>query len=158
MKMTMPFAAALMSAALLAPAALYAADGRAGFFTEADANHDGTVTKDELAAFQKAEIARMDANGDGFVTADEMKAFILARMADRAAAMADKRIGADDKDGDGKLSLAELQGDDRMQRMFARLDADGDGNLTQAELDKARGHWMKHGGNGATDDTGGDCH
>lgn len=160
MKITLPLAAALMSAAFLAPAAVQAADGRAGFFTEADANKDGTVTKDELAAYQKAEIAGMDANNDGFVTADEMKAFILAKMADRAAAMADKRIGADDKDGDGKLSLAELQNDDRMQRMFARLDANGDGTLTKDELDKARGRWMRHRAGGPMEGKGdgGDCH
>lgn len=144
--MKSPFAAAVVSALLLAPVASLAAGGPTRFFAQADANGDGTLSKDEAAAFRKAEVAKMDGNKDGYVSADEMKDFVLAKMEARAADMADKRIKAADKDSDGRLSIAELEGDDRMTRLFARLDKDGDGAITRAEMETWRARWMHHRG------------
>ena len=52
---------------------------------EADANHDGVVTTDELDAETKARFAEMDANHDGTVTRDEMKAYFQAHRPPGAA-------------------------------------------------------------------------
>lgn len=40
-----------------------------------DANHDGTVTKDEFLAMPSHRFDEMDANRDGKVSVDEMRAF-----------------------------------------------------------------------------------
>lgn len=140
--MNLRLPAVLLSAALLAPAAVVAAAVMPDLLTRADANGDGAVSKDEVDAFRKAEFARMDTNHDGFVSDDEMKAFILAKMAARAGEMADRRIKADDSNGDGRLTLAELEGDRRTSRMFTRLDRDGDGTISRDEMDRAQARWM----------------
>lgn len=73
---------------------------------------------------------RADADSSGDVTFEEF-----------AAAM-NKRIGGADKDGDGKMTVAEIA--DEIQRMRAermaeriveRFDTDGDGMLTAAEIE-----------------------
>jgi len=54
------------------------------------------------------------------------------------------RIEKLDTDGDGQISLEEMQArDSRMDRMFEKLDADSDGSITKAEAEAAkamRGH------------------
>jgi len=117
-------------------------------FTEMDANHDGKVTKDEIAAFHAAQIAKTDANGDGFISAEELVA-MQARMAakheeDRAARMIEHL----DSNKDGKLSVAEMSaGGDRGGRgdkMFDRIDTNHDGAISQDEADAARAHMEEH--------------
>ena len=74
--------------------------------------------------------AKLDANGDGQITPDELR----PQPQGRPPAEDDmvKTLMAFDKNGDGKLSKAELP--ERMQGMLARGDKDGDGFLTTAEL------------------------
>ncbi|MBS0564472.1 MAG: calcium-binding protein [Proteobacteria bacterium] len=142
--MTLRLPAALLCAAFLAPGAATAAAVMPNILAQADANGDGAVSKAEMDAFLKTEFAQMDTNHDGFVSDDEMKAFILAKMAARAGEMADRRIKADDSNGDGRLTLAELEGDRRLSRMFARLDRDGDGTISRDEMENSRARWMRH--------------
>ncbi|MCX6608815.1 MAG: EF-hand domain-containing protein [Acidobacteria bacterium] len=77
-------------------------------------------------------LAKLDANGDGQITPDELRP--PGGPPGRPPAEDDmvKTLMAFDKNGDGKLSKAELP--ERMQGMLARGDKDGDGFLTTAEL------------------------
>ncbi len=73
---------------------------------------------------------RADADSSGDITYEEF-----------AAAM-QKRIGTADKDGDGRMTIAEIASEiERMRaermarRIVERFDADGDGMLTAAEIE-----------------------
>lgn len=78
----------------------------------------------------------LDLNGDGSITADEIAGQQAARFA------------AADTDGDGVLSVEELQTAadakaqqrkaDRMARMITQLDTDGDGALSLDEIEAGR--------------------
>ena len=112
--------------------------GPEALFDQADANGDGKVTKEEAEALKAARIAGLDADGDGFVTAEEMAAQMMARMQDQMTKMARHRIVDLDTDGDGKVSMAEFAVEDRMARIFDRLDGDGDGAVSREELQAMR--------------------
>jgi Ca2+-binding EF-hand superfamily protein len=137
-------------AALAAAPALWALTATAGerpggMLAKADLNGDGTITRQELAAYRDATAARMDANKDGFITTDEMQAYILARMTAKAERMAAARIKAGDTDGDGRLSLAEEEamGEGRIDKLFARADTNGDGVISADELTALRAKWVR---------------
>ena len=74
----------------------------------------------------------IDRDGDGQITEAELAAPGAARFA------------AADADGNGRISLDEMQArardaaGTRAGRMFARLDADGDGGVTPEELSARR--------------------
>lgn len=78
------------------------------------------------------DFSEIDQNNDGAITPDELDAVRQGRFA---------RV---DTDGDGFLSLAELQaaaserGRKRAERMIERLDDDNDGRLSREELQDAR--------------------
>ena len=107
-------------------------------FAGADANSDGKVTKDELAAYRKTMMAGVDADGDGLISTEELAAHMKARMDVRIDERAKARVESQDLDGDGKLSAAELLAPPMQERMFERLDADGDGAISQDELAAVR--------------------
>ena len=48
-------------------------------FAALDANGDGAITPDEIAAYRAKQVAELDANGDGFLTADEIRPSRWAR-------------------------------------------------------------------------------
>jgi len=117
-------------------------------FTEMDANQDGKVTKDEIAAFHAAQIAKIDANGDGFVTADELQAMHDQMAAKRAENRTARMIEHLDTNKDGKLSVAEMaaggERGNRGDKMFDRVDTDNDGAISQAEADAAKAQMEEH--------------
>jgi Ca2+-binding EF-hand superfamily protein len=88
----------------------------------------------------------MDADRDGNVTKEELAAFIQAKGGTQEEA--DKLYALLDKDGDGKLGedqLAEAAKRGRhhhygfakfAERLFAKIDADGDGSMTKEELER----------------------
>jgi Ca2+-binding EF-hand superfamily protein len=111
-------------------------------FDTLDADGDGTITTDEIAAARAGMVDGIDADGDGMLSADEIAAFHMRGMQARADAMAARMIEALDADGDGMLSAAELLARpmpmQMMTRMFDRADADGDGAISRQEWDDAR--------------------
>lgn len=107
-------------------------------FAAVDKDGDGKITRAEMDAFQKARAAEADANKDGFVAPEELKAHMIAQFTARADDLVKRMIDGRDDDGDGKLSLAEMQAGPGPARMMQFLDQDGDGALTQAELTAAR--------------------
>lgn len=96
-----------------------------GWFTLLDADKDGKVSKDELAA----HFDRVDANKDGFLTPDEMHAHRMAQ-----GGQAFSRL---DADGSGSLDRDEVKSTSRLAANFDALDADKDGKLTPDELRSA---------------------
>lgn len=106
-------------------------------FEELDADADGRITQEEMAAHMQARFEGADADGDGALSRDELVTRMTERQAERIAAYADHMIERHDSDGDGKLSPDEMKAD-RQGRMFKRADADGDGAITEAEFDKMR--------------------
>ena len=154
----------------------------AAIFAEADANADGTLTKEEMPAFHKAMqsahrtnmFARIDSDGSGELSTDEMKAFREA-MKERRQARQDER--GDEGKGHKKPQRGEgEQAEDRAERpspaeRFAEADADGSGGLSLDEFlamehqhrgpkgKKGEGHKKGHGkghGKGEGKGKGGD--
>jgi Ca2+-binding EF-hand superfamily protein len=111
-------------------------------FDSMDADADGKLTEAELEAHRAAMFTTADTNADGMLSAEELSAQHLARftegLADRTAKMIENR----DNNGDGSLSLDEVdQGPG--QRHFARLDSDNDGAISKAEAEAAMEHMGK---------------
>lgn len=117
-------------------------------FEGADANDDGKVTKDELAAYRQTMMAGVDADGDGLISTEELAAQMKVRMDAQIDERARARVASQDLDGDGKLSAAELLAPPMQDRMFERLDADGDGAISQDELAAVRSRMQERGRDG----------
>ena len=101
--------------------------GLSAFCAENDLNMDGVVTRPELDIAIGKRFA-LAAHGAATMTMDQFVAAEAQRF-DALNAKAFKRL---DKDGDGKLSLAEFAAPEL--RLFTRLDRNKDGVLTGDEL------------------------
>jgi len=127
-------------------------------FSELDADGNGVVTKEEMQARAQTRFDAADTNGDGKLSVDEMVAAAEARaedamkkraeqMSERMAKRTERLIENKDTDGDGMLTMAELEDTkSRGDRFFDRLDADGDGVVSQEEFDAAKARWMQRAG------------
>jgi hypothetical protein len=154
----------LASAALLlvAPSALFAqasapkAVSRADFtktidnrFNAVDTNHDGSLSKAEIAAEQQRELQQasarinaqletkfkqLDTNKDGQLT---LREFLVAAPPVRTAETPDQTLQKLDSNHDGKISTAEFRAPQLAR--FARSDANHDGVVTPAEENAATG-------------------
>ena len=90
------------------------------------------MTRDAYMAQQKERFTAMDANQDGVVTKEELAARIAARMGDTPPQqMVDRLFGRLDTDGDGKITAVEAEAAEAAR--FAKLDTDHDGTLTPEE-------------------------
>lgn len=145
----------------------------------ADTDGDQRLSQAEFVAHRMERLTAADANGDGSVSRDEMRAAGQARRATRAAARFDRL----DADSNGAISRAEFdarggrgngaeagahqtrghrgqarhagrgesaapvviaEARTRAAATFARLDADNDGFITAAERQAARGARGEH--------------
>lgn len=145
-------AVALITALALPVAA--DAEGRKGrggaiqMFETIDANNDGQLTQAELAAHREARFNENDTNNDGQLSREEMLAAAEGkRGSDRRARRIGRMIERVDTNGDGAVSLAEMNARED-GRMFRRLDQDGDGVITRAEAEDARGRFGRRGDRG----------
>jgi Ca2+-binding EF-hand superfamily protein len=117
-------------------------------FAGADANKDGTVTKAEMLAETKVRFDAMDTNHDGKLSMDELRAGMggMGRRGDGPPPNASgnpppaggpgggRGMGMGrmlDSDGDGFVSLAELQA--QATRRFDRFDTNHDGKVDATE-------------------------
>jgi len=110
-------------------------------FSEFDANGDGAISRDELAAFRQSRFDEADSNGDGVLSREELLANIRAGADKRVDRMIERR----DADGDGALSIDEtVLYEAHAERMFGWADADDDGAISAEEyeevLDGRKGH------------------
>jgi Ca2+-binding EF-hand superfamily protein len=131
-------------AVLLAGPALAAdspADDGAHGLMRADANGDGKVSKEELAAAHDKKagewFAKTDTNHDGYLTPDEIQQSRETRQQRRGDGRAhrEERFKETDANNDGQLSLDEVQAKmPRLAERFSTLDADKNGMLSKEEL------------------------
>ena len=129
------------AAVLLLSSCVVLAQGREGpALEQADADHDGKVTKQEYVDARAAQFSRMDRNGDGFIDDADSLAGGNER-GQRAAKALRSRI---DSNGDGKISKEEFVNAPTM--LFDKFDANKDGVLDATELEAARnaaGRWRE---------------
>jgi hypothetical protein len=129
------------AAVLLLSSCVVLAQGREGpALEQADADHDGKVTKQEYVDARAAQFSRMDRNGDGFIDEADSRAGGNER-GQRAAKALRGRI---DSNGDGKISKEEFVNAPTM--LFDKFDANKDGVLDATELEAARnaaGRWRE---------------
>jgi EF hand len=93
-----------------------------------DANHDGTLTRDELIAGLKAEFAALDVRHTGCLTPDQVDAINQARIAaDQSTA-----TPLQDWNQDGCVDFREFSA--AAYSLFDQLDTNGDGKITPQEF------------------------
>ena len=121
------------TAVLLFSSSLALAQMRDGAALEnADADHDGKVTRQEFTAARAEQFAKLDRNGDWFV--DDTDGGVGGRgKRQQAAAAIRARL---DSDGDGKVSKDEFA--DAGTPLFDRFDANHDDVLDEKEIEAAR--------------------
>jgi Ca2+-binding EF-hand superfamily protein len=97
-----------------------------------DADGDGAITTRELRK-AAASLKQLDVDKDGKITKDEAAPGPGGRIGDPTAMV--ERALENDKDGDGKLSKAELPR--HLAHLLGAADANSDGSLDRAELTMA---------------------
>jgi len=112
-------------------------------FERFDVDKDGAITQAEIEEIRTADFAAADTNGDGEISLEEFKAAFLERSNDRMVRVFQRL----DRDGDGIVTQAEA--DRAANRMFNRLDRDGNG-----VVEKVRGGKRGHDGGGKKAEAG----
>ncbi|SDC98472.1 EF hand [Sphingomonas sp. YR710] len=103
-------------------------------FDQADANHDGMITRAEFIAARLARFAEMDRNHDGVVSKDDFSR--LAKFRPEAADRLDMLIAQADADHDGRMTRAEIAA--APTPIFDRADSNHDGVIDKSELAQLR--------------------
>jgi len=105
--------------------------GSAAMILKYDANHDGTLTREELIAGLKADFAAHDTHHNGCLDSDQALAINQERVdADQSVA-----TPVVDWNQDGCIDYTEYSA--APYSLFDQLDLDHDGKLTPKELERA---------------------
>lgn len=116
-------------------------------FDRLDADKDGKLTEAELKAAMTARLTEADADKDGKLSAEELMAMRDKMQAERKLARAKAMIERHDSDGDGFVSITEMEAAaPNMGKMVSRLDDDGDGAISKDEMAAMQDHMGGHGG------------
>ncbi|HWY66006.1 MAG TPA: hypothetical protein VNX61_12405 [Rhizomicrobium sp.] len=105
--------------------------GNAAILLKYDANHDGTVTRNELIAGLKADFAARDTHHNGCLDAEQAGEINQARV-DEDQSTATPVV---DWNQDGCIDYTEFSA--APYSLFDQLDTDHDGKLTPKELQRA---------------------
>lgn len=115
--------------------------GMMSVMKNADADKDGTITKDELDKSYEAKFNKYDLNKDGTVTAEEVQ----KKMSERFEKRAKKMTRRFDKNRDGKVTKEEFM-ENAADRLY-RMDLNDDGKISKDEMPKRhfKKGWKKGG-------------
>jgi EF hand len=140
--------AALAGAIGLAAAQEGGQGPRANHFLQADANHDGVVTRQEFTTAHDAMFAQLDANHDGQLTREERRAHRGEHRrggrhwGHHCDGAGPGGPGAADANNDGNITREEFLA--RPTQMFDRLDANHDGVISADERSAMRAQMAEH--------------
>jgi Ca2+-binding EF-hand superfamily protein len=115
------------------------AETEARFMRIYDLNRDGRVSPAEIARDQALLFSALDIDGDKTLSVDEMRRRGRTLQIFRSTTIFDML----DTNGDGKLSLQELQAPS--QRWFKRYDKNGDGVMEISEVPNRPGRRYRPG-------------
>jgi Ca2+-binding EF-hand superfamily protein len=101
-------------------------------FKEADTDHDMRISAEEFNAAAGQRFTDADADADGNVTKEETIAFVMKKVEE----MVDKKYSKLDSDGDGEVTKAEY--DTWTGSRFGKMDRTGDGYLDREDMRKFR--------------------
>jgi Ca2+-binding EF-hand superfamily protein len=106
-------------------------------FMDADANHDGAVSKSEFNAYYNKHNARhfkeLDLNRDGKLSASEMQPQTPAPAAPSGTTHMDQRFNAADANHDGGLDQNEAVNMPMLTKYFKEVDSNHDSKVTRQE-------------------------
>jgi Ca2+-binding EF-hand superfamily protein len=127
----------ILIAALALPLTVNAASAQSlvmsRVFDRVDTNRDGAIDRGEFEAAMAKRFARLDTNGDGHLDRGEIEAARerVARRISAARTVAEGRLEARDRNGDGRVSRAEFM---HLPALFDLADRNRDGRLDKDEL------------------------
>ena len=127
-------AAALLSLLSAPSMAQMMRQGGEGMFERADANNDGSVTKEELIAARCQQFAKFDRNSDGHLDSNDVPKRLAERRKQNGGG--EMQGGQFDTDGDGKVSKEEFINGPTL--IFDRADTDKNNVLDAKELAAAK--------------------
>lgn len=105
-----------------------------GVLERADANKDGTVTREEFIAARAEHFAKLDRNSDGYIDSNDVPERLAKRRAQNGGG--DFLVGQFDADGDAKVSKEEFVNGPTLA--FDRADTNKDNVLDAKELAAAK--------------------
>lgn len=105
-----------------------------GIFERADANNDGSVTREEFVAARGVQFAKFDRNSDGYIDSNDVPQRLAARRQQNGGG--EMLMGQFDANGDGKVSKEEFV--NGPTTIFDRADSDDNDVLDAKELAVAK--------------------
>jgi Ca2+-binding EF-hand superfamily protein len=108
--------------------------GGEGMFERADANNDGSVTKEEFIAARGQQFTRFDRNSDGYLDSNDVPKRLAERRKQNGGG--EMHGGQFDADANGKVSKDEFINGPTL--IFDRADTDKNNVLDAKELAAAK--------------------
>lgn len=121
--------------------------GRGMQFETFDADSNGLITAEEMAAHQKGRFDAIDADSNGQLSAAEITAHTESENSMRKERRAARMVEHLDTDGNGAVSLEEMSVRGPVT-MFERVDVNKDGSIDAEEFSEMGRKGHKRGGGG----------